>query len=170
MIGPFFIINRQSVSQGRIFNFIKAIRTSPPPFPAAALKVGAAGFCWGGKYTVLLSHDMPSSRVLVDGELQPLIDCGFTAHPSLLSMPSDIEKVQRPLSVVVGNEDMAMSSEKIRQMEGILKKGDHHEVVLLEGAKHGFAVRVDLTDELQNKYSKEAEVQAINWFTKWFSV
>jgi dienelactone hydrolase len=164
MLVPFFIVNRQSAAQPRIFKFVAAVRTAPE---TAWLKVGAAGFCWGGKYTMLLAHDQPSSRVAVGGRLQPLIECGFTAHPSLVSLPSDIERVQRPLSVAVGNEDAAMSTAGIRQMEGILKKGDDHEVVILEGAKHGFAVRIDPTDELQNRYAKQAEGQAIAWFSKW---
>jgi dienelactone hydrolase len=162
MLVPFLIVNRKSAAQPRIFNFVAAVRKAE-----TGLKVGAAGFCWGGKYTMLLAHDEPSSRVTVGGTLQPLIECGFTAHPSLVSLPSDIERVQRPLSVIVGNEDSAMNAAGIRQMEGILKKVDHHEVVILEGAKHGFAVRIDPTDELQNNYAKQAEVQAIAWFSKW---
>jgi dienelactone hydrolase len=169
--------NRTSVCKPRIFNFFKALRTSPPPFPTNKLKIGAAGFCWGGRYTLLLAHDTPSSRVqrnesqTSSAALEPLIDCGFTAHPSMVSMPKDIEAVNLPLSVAVGNEDTAMKSPLILQMKEILevnKKGDH-EVVLMPGAKHGFATRVDPKDELQMEYAEEAEVQAIEWFSRWFA-
>jgi dienelactone hydrolase len=156
MVLPWVFKNRSSVCKPRIFNFFKAIRTSPPPFPTKSLKMGAAGFCWGGYYTILLAHDAPSSRVQRYEEqtssaaaLEPLIDCAFTAHPSFLTVPRDIEGVNLPLSVVVGNEDMAMKGPQILLMKEILevqKKVDH-EVVIMPGAKHGFAVRVDPKDE-----------------------
>jgi dienelactone hydrolase len=161
----------------RIFNFFKALRTSPPPFPTNDLKIGAAGFCWGGYYTILLAHDIPSSRVqrnesqASSAALQPLIDCAFTAHPSMVTVPKDIEGVNLPLSVAVGNEDMAMKGTLILQVKEILevkKKGDH-EVVIMPGAKHGFAIRVDPKDELQLEYAEKAEVQAIEWFSRWFA-
>lgn len=169
VIVPFFLTNRQSVVQARLSSFISGIRTSPS---TSSLKVGAAGFCWGGKYAFLLTHDTPKSRINVPGssEPQPLIDCAFAAHPSMLSVPADVERVQRPLSVAVGDTDMALSVEGIRSVQAILtKKGEDHEVVILEGGKHGFAVRTDPNDELQSRYADVAEKQALAWFTKWLS-
>lgn len=178
MVIPWIFKNRSSVCKPRIFNFFKAIRTSPPPFPTNKLKMGAAGFCWGGYYTILLAHDTPSSRVQRHEAqtssataLEPLIDCAFTAHPSLLTMPKDIEAVNLPLSVAVGNEDTAMKGPQRLQMKEILevkKKGDH-EVVIMPGAKHGFATRVDPRDEWQLECAEKAEVQAIEWFKRWFA-
>lgn len=86
----------------------------------------------------------------------------------MLSVPQDVERVRQPLSVAEGDTDMALSTAGIRSMETILtKKGANHEVVILDGAKHGFAVRVDPKDELQNRYAEVAERQAIAWFTRW---
>src|ERR1700709_1567649 len=79
---------RYSVTEPRVFSFVKALRTSPPPFETNSLKIGAAGFCWGGRHTLLLAADTPSSRVyrhesqVNSSALEPLIDCAFTAHPS----------------------------------------------------------------------------------------
>lgn len=87
-------------------------------------------------------------------------------------MPQDIENVNIPLSVAVGNEDMAMKSDDILKMKEILevkKKGDH-EVVILQGAKHGFGVRTDREDEEQMKHAETAEKQAVDWFTRWLVV
>ncbi len=174
---PFFIKNRPAVTKPRVFKFFQAVRSSPPPFPTNNLKIGVAGFCFGGKYSVLLAQDTPSSRVpaynpsteSADGPLAPLIDCAFTAHPSMLNVPGDIEAVTRPLSVAVGNDDMALKSNLIIKMKDILeKKGDDHECVILPGAKHGFAVRTDPKDELQMGHAATAEKQAIDWFTRWF--
>jgi dienelactone hydrolase len=174
---PFFISNRGSVVKPRIFSFVQALRTSPPPFETNNLKIGAAGFCWGGKYTVILAHDTPSSRIhphssqLTSNILSPLIDCAFIAHPSMLSVPSDIEKINVPLSCAVGDVDMAISKKEVLAMKEILevkKKGDH-EVNVLEGAKHGFAVRTMKDDKVQMEYADQAETQAVNWFLRWFA-
>ena len=88
-----------------------------------------------------------------------------------MSVPKDIEAVNIPLSVAVGNEDMAMGGKDILKMKEILevkKKGDH-EVVIMPGAKHGFAIRTDPKDEFQMECAEKAEVQAIEWFTRWFA-
>jgi dienelactone hydrolase len=172
---PWIIRNRPAVAKPRIFSFFQALRTSPPPFSTPSLKIGAAGFCWGGKYTILLAANTPSSRVVrhesqaSSPALQPLIDCGFTAHPSMVNVPQEIEAVTVPLSVAIGDEDMAMKRPLIQQMKEILeKKKDDHEVVILPGAKHGFAVRTEPEDKLQLEYADKAEQQAINWFSRWF--
>ena len=84
-------------------------------------------------------------------------------------MPKDIDGVELPLSVAVGEEDMAMKGPLIQQMKDILevkKKGDH-EVIILPGAKHGFAVRSHPEDKVQLEHAETAEVQAIAWFKRW---
>jgi dienelactone hydrolase len=173
---PWYIKTRPSVVKPRIFNWFANLRTSAPPFETNNLKVGVAGFCWGGKYTFLLCADPPSSRVhrhesqLTASTIEPLIDCGFAAHPSMLSVPVDIDAVKLPISVAVGNEDMAMNGKDIKIMEEILtvkKKGDN-EVNIMPGAKHGFAVREDPNDQFQSECADKAEKQAIEWFTRWF--
>lgn len=72
------------------------------------------------------------------------------------------------MSVAVGDSDVELNIKGVRSLESILKKkGEDHEVVILEGGKHGLAVRVDPHDELQTKYAEVAEKQAIAWFGKW---
>jgi len=173
---PWLITTRLSVCKPRIFSFFQALRTSPPPFPTNNLKIGAAGFCWGGKYTMLLAHDTPSSRVhrhesqLTTATLEPLIDCAFTAHPSMIDVPKDIEAINIPTSVAIGDNDMAMKAPQIQQMKEVLevkKKGDH-EVNIMPGAKHGFGIRAHPDDKHETECAEKAEVQAIEWFTRWF--
>lgn len=145
---PWKIRTRYSVTEPRVFSFVKALRTSPPPFETNNLKIGAAGFCWGGRHTMLLAADTPSSRVykhesqINPTALEPLIDCAFTAHPSSIEVPKDIEAITIPTSVAVGENDMAMGAPLIQQMKDILenKKVGEHEVVIIPGAKHGFSV------------------------------
>ncbi|KAG9248162.1 Alpha/Beta hydrolase protein [Calycina marina] len=175
IIIPFVYYNREAVAAPRVYNFFKALRTSAPPFPTDDFKIGAAGFCWGGKYAIDLCADRPSTRIERHSSqkttgIQPLVDCGFTAHPSNVKMPVDIEAATLPLSIAVGDKDMAMKSPLIQQMKKILesKKSDIHQVVIMPGAKHGFAVRAE-EGELQMSKAQEAEDQAISWFNKWFT-
>lgn len=89
----------------------------------------------------------------------------------MLSFPGDIEKVELPLSVAVGDVDMQATREQVIMMKEILevkKKGDH-EVVVMPGAKHGFGVRTDTKDEYQMECAEKAEEQAVAWFSRWFA-
>jgi len=86
-------------------------------------------------------------------------------------VPGDIEAVALPLSVIVGDNDHAMKGPLALQMKEILevkKKGDH-EVIIVPGAKHGFAQRTATDDPFQMEAAQQAEDQAINWFTRRFN-
>lgn len=52
-------------------------------------KIGALGFCWGGRYAILAAH----------GE----VDAAVVCHPSLIAVPADFEGVVKSLSIAVGN-------------------------------------------------------------------
>jgi len=172
---PWKYYNPPLASKPRVFAFFQALRTSPPPFPTENLKIGAAGFCWGGKYAVLLAHDTPSSRIPRTSEGTPasLIDCAYTAHPSMLVLPDDIDAVTLPLSVAVGDDDMVLKGPLALQTKDILEKkaaeAGEHEVVIIPGATHNFAIRPNPKDQLQMECAEKAELQAIAWFEKWLS-
>ncbi len=93
----------------------------------------------------------------------------FTAHPSPMKFPDEWEKVSKPLSLAIGDVDMGIKVERVREIKAVLeKKNDgQNEVVIYEGAKHGFAVRADPADEGQTKSANEARDQALKWFGKW---
>ena len=87
-----------------------------------------------------------------------------------MKFPDEYEKVQKPLSIAIGDVDMGIKVELVREMKNLLedeKLGGRNEVVIMPGAKHGFAVRADPKDEGQTKSAEEAKVQAIEWFRKW---
>ena len=153
--------NRLSVTQPRVFDFFKSLRATE----AAALPLGAAGFCFGGKFAVLLAQNTEKAA---NG--RSLIDAAFTAHPSLLVIPADIQAVQLPLSVSIGNVDMAVPAAQCHEMKEVLEGKDatKHEVVIIENAKHGFAVRGNPVNKVEMEQAKQAEDQAVNWFLKWF--
>jgi dienelactone hydrolase len=171
---------RTSVCKPRIFDFLTQIRMQAPPFATDELRIGVAGFCWGGRHAFLLAADPVGSRVERYGSStekpEALVDCAFTAHPSMLVLPREVEDVRVPMSVCVGEEDMMMSREQVGEMKRVLegkrgsmeveKKGDH-EVVTIEGAEHGFAVRSDPGDEFMVECAMKAEKQAIEWFQRW---
>lgn len=127
-------------------------------------RIGAAGFCWGGLYAIQLTHDVEKSTAGYG-----LVDAVFTAHPSFVTIPADIERVTKPLSVSIGDVDIALPLTQARQMKNVLdgKNESKYEVVILEGAKHGFAIRGNPEDEEQMKLAQIAEDQAVDWFLRW---
>src|SRR5690348_2279499 len=60
-----------------VVSFLQAVRTSPPPFATTDLKIGVAGFCYGGKHAILLAHSPSATHVARPGssEPRPLVDC-----------------------------------------------------------------------------------------------
>ena len=159
-IVPFVYFNRQSVSKPRIFRFFQDLRANE----ARSLPVGISGFCWGGLFVVQLCQDTEKTP---DGK--SLVTCGFTAHPSGLAVPSDIEPVKLPLSIAIGDVDFGLALGKVQQTKEILEKKDSskHEVVIYPGAKHGFAVRSHPDDEKEARQGQQAQDQAVDWFMKW---
>jgi hypothetical protein len=68
----------------------------------------------------LLAQDDPARHVVrhesqaSSKDPMPLIECAFTAHPSMLNVPKDIDAVKLLLSVAVGETDMALSAAKVK--------------------------------------------------------
>lgn len=151
-----------SVVWPRILSFFDSIHADPtnPNLP-----VGAAGFCWGGKFTAILCNDR------IDGKPNVRIDAGFVAHPSQLDIPRDVRDIVKPLSIAVGDNDMQLGAAGLEKLKTLLdvksaQKGLKQQVVVYPSAKHGFAVRGDPSDETQKRYGMEAEQQAIEWFSR----
>jgi len=165
---PFKIKNPEAASRARVETFFKALRTHE----AIELPVAAAGFCWGGQWVVELCSDQVKAA---NGK--SLIDVGYTAHPSHVKVPEDIEKVVKPLSVAASEHDPQLSKKQAEQAKDILdgktaKGKDHgvaHELVWYEGAHHGFAVRANEDDKEEAARGKRAEKQAVDWFMRWFA-
>lgn len=172
---PWLMSAKISVCYPRVVKFIQDLRLSAPPFDTSSLKIGVAGFCWGGKHTILLSHDDPSVHVkrhesqASNGEAEALVDCLFTAHPSFLNIPKDINAMKLPTSVTVGDQDAVLKVDGARQVKAILDKTEQHEMRIEPGAKHGFSVRMHPENKLEVECAERAEEQALAWFHKWLS-
>lgn len=162
-----FYYTRASICKPRIFAFFSSLRSS------TSLPIGAAGFCWGGKYVTLLCQDTEKSS-----SGKSLLDCGFTAHPSQLALPADVEAVKLPLCVSNGSLDFGLKpegNEMIKEVfakkEGELnadgKRGRMFEMHVVEGARHGFAIRGNPGDEDEKRRGQMAEDQAVDFFARW---
>ncbi|GAD93966.1 dienelactone hydrolase family protein [Paecilomyces variotii No. 5] len=114
-------------------------------------KVGAVGYCFGGKYVV---------RHLKPGK----IDAGYTAHPSFVDS-EELRNIKGPLSISAAETDPIFPAEKRHESEDILKEiGLPYQLSLYSGVSHGFAVRGDLDNPVV-RYGKEAAfIQALMWF------
>ncbi|KAJ5698855.1 hypothetical protein N7462_000860 [Penicillium macrosclerotiorum] len=120
-------------------------------------KIGAAGYCFGGKYVV---------RHLFPGK----IDVGYTAHPSHIE-EDEIRKIKGPLAIAAAEIDAIFPAKKRHETETILKElSIPWQINLYSGVKHGFAVRGDQEDPVV-KYAKgSAFIQALEWFKEHLSI
>ncbi|KEF54380.1 esterase/lipase [Exophiala aquamarina CBS 119918] len=118
-----------------------------------AKKIGAVGYCFGGKYVV--RHLRPEAGK---------IDVGYTAHPSFVDA-DELKEIKGPLAISAAETDSIFPTEKRHESEVILKEtGQPYQINLYSGVEHGFAVRADLNNPV-TKYAKEsAFIQALQWF------
>ena len=136
-IGPFLFFNRASISEPRVFGFLKALKQNE----AKQLPIGTAGFCWGGPFVTKLCWNQNDNK-LEDGTR--VTDCGYVAHPSMLKYPDNINPIVLPYSVAAPEHDQMMTPEQAKQTEEILKdktskskdQGIEHEFVMYHGAHH----------------------------------
>ena len=55
-LGPWLAKHREGVSRPLIDGFVNAVRMTP-----GTNKIGAVGFCWGGRYAILQAHGQDKS-------------------------------------------------------------------------------------------------------------
>ncbi|PVH72042.1 alpha/beta-hydrolase [Cadophora sp. DSE1049] len=148
-----------------LVSFLQSLRTSGQ---TKDLKIGIAAFCWGGKHAFMLAQPQPSLKDQSDNSSKDKpADCIFTAHPSYISIPSEAQHLTIPTSVIVGSSDAVLKHPQALAMKTILDSKDDCEMVILEGAKHGFAIRTHPDDEAEMEMAMQAENQALAWFEKW---
>ena len=173
---PWMLTCKPAKTEAGVIKYFKALRTSPPPFETKDLKIGAAGFCWGGKHTIELAKDDPKHRVTrhssqtLSSAPESLIDAAFVAHPTFIKVPDDIDPIKIPISWSVGEEDMQMKGPDVQKMKAILesKTDAQHDVQLIPGAIHGFAICTHPENKEEMVAAQRAEEQAVSWFSRWF--
>ncbi|KAF3918294.1 hypothetical protein ABW21_db0204065 [Orbilia brochopaga] len=173
---PFRMVNSIPRSYVRVLKFVTGVRNARE----GEGLLGIAGFCWGGKHAFLLSsarnleYKTPSTSNdnginTMEGE-ECLIDFAFTGHPSHVTLPDDISSLICPISVAMGTEDFMNPLSFSKRMQALLEaktgRAAGSELVLYEGANHGFACRADLSDERMRECAKGAEDQFVEWVAR----
>ena len=138
-MGPWRIKHREAVVLPLIQKFLAHLRSDP-----AHKKIGAVGFCWGGRYAVLLTHE----------GADPFVDAAV--HPSFSSFPAELEKISKPVSIKVGESDDIMKMADVEKAQEIFKNMRDCEVEIYPGQVHGFSVRGDLSVEEDRKAKEKA--------------
>ncbi|KAL0477860.1 hypothetical protein AKO1_013673 [Acrasis kona] len=93
-------------------------------------KIAATGYCYGGKLVALMNqHDIN-------------FDTSAVAHPSMLKVPYDIERIKKPILFNCAEEDFMLSTKAANESEAILKKNNVvNKFIHYPGTTHGFAVK-----------------------------
>ncbi|KAK4695928.1 carboxymethylenebutenolidase, partial [Phenoliferia sp. Uapishka_3] len=157
-LGPWLVRHREAVILPIIESFMKALRTD-----SAIKKIGAVGYCFGGRYSVLMAHG--------------LADAAVACHPSFLAVPADLEGITKPscetdlslLSCLL-QDDMFVESDQGKMQvffnENLKPKGIETEFETYKDQVHGWAVRGDINVESEKAAKERAEKQVVEWFKK----
>ncbi|UPL02509.1 hypothetical protein LCI18_013443 [Fusarium solani-melongenae] len=112
--------------------------------------LGAVGYCLGAKYLV---------RHYTHG-----IDVGYIAHPSFVN-EAELAAISGPLSIAAAEHDHIFTPALRQKSEEILAKCHQpYQITLHSHVEHGFAVRCDLSQEIQRFAKEQAFSQAVEWF------
>jgi len=142
---PWFWSHRQSVTIPIVKGFLEKLPKG---------KIGVAGFCWGGRYALLAGQKSSADELLVDAV--------FTGHPSMVSIPADINELRVPASIAVASTDSVYSPKMAKDTEKLWKDKDvKTEIVIYEGAMHGFCVRGNMNDPQEKEHMQQAVEQVI---------
>lgn len=162
-LGPWLVKHREGVSRPIIDGFVNAVRMIP-----GTNKIGAIGFCWGGRYAILQAHGQSKDET---GSSIGGVDAAYACHPSLVAIPGDFEPITKPVSLALGTKDSLLDETSIGKIQDIMaKKTDvPHEIRLYEDQVHGFALRGDWSSDKDKKAMDEAEKQGIEWFETYLS-
>ena len=113
-LGPWLVKHREAVSRPLIDGFVNAVRMLP-----GTNKIGAIGFCWGGRYAILQAHGQAKGG---EGSSVGGVDVAYACHPSLVAIPDDFEGVSRPLSLALGTKDSLLDVASVGRIQDVLAK------------------------------------------------
>ena len=82
-------------------------------------KVGAIGFCWGGRYAILEAHGQKKDG---NGSDVGGVDAAVAYHPALVTVPGDFDPVSVPLSLAVGTKDSLLDQKTVGQIQDLMAK------------------------------------------------
>ncbi|XP_047983611.1 endo-1,3;1,4-beta-D-glucanase-like [Salvia hispanica] len=129
-------------------NVVEALRSR------GVVKVGAAGFCWGGMAVVRLAK-------------YDCIDAAVLLHPGPITQ-DQINEVKCPIAILGAEIDNYAPPELLKQLGEVLAEKSEVDsyVKIFPGVAHGWSVRYEDDDEFGVKSAEESHVDVMNWFTK----
>lgn len=149
---PWLIKHREAVTLPLIQKFISEVKAAPETG-----KIGTIGFCFGGRYSILMAHE--GSQV----------DAAYACHPSLVAIPGDFDPVSKPLSLAVGTRDSLLDDASNDKIKAILDKKQDTQLVKYDDQIHGFALRGDFSSE-KDKHAMDAALeQGVAWFKRYLA-
>ncbi|WVR03575.1 hypothetical protein IAU60_000567 [Kwoniella sp. DSM 27419] len=154
-MGPWIAKHREAVSKPIVEQFVQAVRAD-----ASTGKIATIGYCWGGRYSLLLAQDESPAKV----------DVAVGTHPAFL-VNDDVKPITRiPVAIFKGTEDDMMSEDALNEVEQILKGnlGDKLLVQRFDDAVHGFSVRGDMTEPKEKKQKEEVTKATADFIQKYF--
>jgi len=140
-LGSWLDKHPEAVAFPKIKQFLTHLRADPNH-----KKIGSIGFCWGGRYSILLTH----------GDADPYLDAAVAYHPSFLSIPAEIEKIEKPVDIEVGDQDTLVTASDIETIKGVFHDKPQCHIEVHPDQVHGFTGRADLTIEKDKKAKEKA--------------
>lgn len=132
----------------------------------------AVGYCFGGKYVLLLGSELPDTvakgQATKDEEQGvikrgPQIKAGAIAHGTLITK-EDIEGIEVPVSLVCTENDQLFPDDIRAEGQKFLVDNEKpHEIQVFPGVPHGFAVVGQYEDVKIQEAQKAAYEQMLSW-------
>ncbi|KAK9480536.1 Alpha/Beta hydrolase protein [Lipomyces japonicus] len=152
-IVSFLIASRPSVTTPKIAKFVEQVKAAEPNLP-----VFVVGFCWGGRYSLILATDRVKAGTIA---------AVAALHPSMVSFPDDIKATTVPVTIGIGSKDTITSISSIEKIKNFyLQHNVESEVKVYDDMIHGFAVRGDIEREVVATAMADAKTQVLTWFKK----
>ncbi|XAR54620.1 Carboxymethylenebutenolidase [Bertholletia excelsa] len=118
-------------------------------------KIGAAGFCWGGKVAAELAKDA-------------CIQAAVLLHPSFVTL-DDIQGTKVPISILSAEIDHITPPELAKKFDEALQAKPEVDsfVKIYHGVVHGWTLRYDDDDAEAVKRAEESHKEMLDWFGKY---
>lgn len=145
---PWLAKHTEAATMPIVENAIQAIKAI-----SGVEKVGTIGFCFGGRYSILMAAGK--------------VDAAYACHPSLVAVPDDFDPVSKPLALAVGNKDSLLDNDTVQKIRDILDKKQNTEVIIYDDQVHGFTLRGDWSSDKDKKAMDDALQQGVSWFNQY---
>ncbi|KAJ1566834.1 hypothetical protein HK405_008229 [Cladochytrium tenue] len=145
---------------------IRAVAADLRAAPRSATKLGAVGYCFGGRPAIVLSATAEAAATA------PVFDAFAVAHPSGLKIPTEFDAVSVPGLVCLAEDDMGLPPARAAQLKKLFTDPGQRpgkpavQVKEYAGTRHGYAVRAKLSDEVARKARDQTLEDMAEFFTK----